>query len=136
MPDESTAPSYGHMPTEFPAEAAAVIGRAIMAKKFTLDLVEPLYDLVGYGLRMLVIGGGGRPVFGAGLESGLDEDAVGQLLIDAAEGVRDGGGPNYAASPASGDDPATEAVPWAIVLPILMPILSQLVSRLIDRFRK
>lgn len=112
-------PEYGHMPTEFPAEAAARIGRAILNRAFTLELLSDAYDVLGYGLRMLI--GDGRPTFGAGLDEDVSEDRAAELLIAAGE-TADG----FASPGRYGDGAAADvggAIPWATVVPMVLRLI-------------
>lgn len=115
-----------HVPDGFPADAAAKLGRAMLTRSVTADLLAPARDVLCYGIDRVLADGPPKPVFGSGLAT---EDAVGRLLVDAAEGVEDGSGPTYAAAPASGDGPALEAVPWGLILPVLFDLVKRIVER-------
>ena len=110
-----SAPSFGHMPTEFPAESAARIGRAILNRSFSLSLLGDLYDVIGFGLRQIV--GDSKPTFGAGAAPEPTEDQIGEMLVKAGESK-----PTFAAGlNAVGDEPTVDgAIPWATVIPLLL----------------
>lgn len=110
-------------PTDFPSEAASKIGQAILAKSFTLDLVEPIYDLVGFGLYKLLGSGSPfpKPTFGAGIEPELSHEQVGDILMAASDGcsVQHEGKTVYGAID-------TKALPWKSILGVLFTILQGL----------
>lgn len=120
-------------PTTFPADAASKIGHAIVTKAFSTDLIEPLYDLIGFGLGRLFGSSTPSPVpvpvptgrtFGAGLEEDHAAQAehvlqVGDMLNAAADAHR------YATATAEGGD-KFEALPWGTILSVLVTILQGL----------
>jgi len=108
-------------PTSFPADAASKIGQAILAKQFTTDLIEPIYDLIGFGLFKLFGQGGPptpfpRPTLGAAAPGESDVEEVGRMLSAACEQHDDGlkAAPNVA------------ALPWGQILSALFTILQGL----------
>jgi hypothetical protein len=102
-------------PTEFPADAAKAIGNAILSRTFDKTLVEPAYDVVGYGLY-LAVGASGLPprppvpLSTASVEP-ADADEVARQLIVAAEDA--------------GDDDGLRAlpIPWGQVISILLSLI-------------
>lgn len=110
-------------PTEFPSDAAAKIGQAILAKTFTVDLIEPIYTLIGFGLGKLFGSGSPfpKPTFGAGIEPDLTHDQVGDILMAASDGcsVQHEGKPVYGALD-------TKALPWKSIVSVLFTILQGL----------
>lgn len=113
-----SAPEYGHMPTEFPAESAARIGRAILNRAFSLSLLGDLYDVIGYGLRQLI--GDDKPTFGAAVDGELTHDQMAELLVKAGESK-----PTFAAGLNAADDghDVAGAIPWATVVPMLLQLV-------------
>lgn len=113
-------PTQSAFPTEFPAIAAAKVGRAILAKTWTADLAEPLYELVGYFLgRMLAADS--RPTFGAGIAPAVEDD-IGEMLIEAGRPtVVDAEG--FAAAPFD-----LALIPWDVVLPLLIAMLKRIID--------
>ena len=113
-----SAPSFGHMPTEFPAESAARIGRAILNRSFSLSLLGDLYDVIGFGLRQIV--GDSKPTFGAAVDGELTHDQMAELLVKAGESK-----PTFAAGLNAADDghDVAGAIPWATVVPMLLQLV-------------
>ena len=104
-------------PTEFPSEAAMTIGRAVLARRLDLSLLEPAYDLQGYAEYMLV--GGApfpRPTYGAAPDAEVDEDEAARRLVAAAES--DPEGRNVRALP----------IPWAAVLSLALSIVRKILD--------
>ena len=66
-------------PTEFPAEAAIRVGKAIMSRSFDAALANDAWCLQGY-LQGLAFGGGSPLVGGS---ENHDDDALGSLLVQA-----------------------------------------------------
>jgi len=69
-------------PTEFPADAAINIGKAIMSKSFSRANARDAWCLQGY-LQGQLFGDGPapKPVFGEAVA--FDDDAIGSLLVQA-----------------------------------------------------
>lgn len=119
-------------PTTFPAEAAKKIGQAILARHFTKDLIEPLYDLIGYGLFSLGLGSLPSPTpepptpaddakkaFSLddlhGMECEADTEAVGRYLLAASDSHAFGAAPN------------AKVLPWGTIMGALLTILQGLI---------
>lgn len=113
-----TQPEFAAFPTEFPREAAARIGRAIIAKEASIGLAEDAYDLVGYALGRL-LSGRVKPTFGSPIAAYSDDDLA-TLLIDTAEP-----GDGFAAT----DDDGVGAIPWTLLLPILFRLIERVVAK-------
>lgn len=119
-------------PTEFPTDAARKIGQAILTKTFSAALVEPIYDLVGFGLYQLfgtsapfpnpMPGPGPLPkTFAAGLPCGDDEiERVAHMLNAACDRHAAAAGTHVF------NVPALSALPWGTVLNVLFTILQGL----------
>jgi hypothetical protein len=132
-------------PTVFPADAAKQIGQAILNRQFTLALIEPLYDLIGYGFHALGLGALPSPtptppvpadpaakmytMGDFGLEQpDSDHELVGRYLLAAAEVHH----PRYSATAidATAAAEAAKALPWGSILSVLLTIIQGLVLAL------
>ena len=120
MPDQENPclkPQLKAFPSEFPIDAAKAVGNAILTKSFSVDLIEPIYDLIGFGLGMVF---GGSAPFPKPTVSGISasEEAVGQMLVDSSEHLVGDSEPMQSKG----------ALPWNIILPILFQIITKLLS--------
>lgn len=108
-------------PTEFPRDAAAKIGAAILARSFSLDLIEPAYDLLGYALgRVFGSSEPFVPTVGSARES-LSDDDLAAMLRDAAE-----------AKPRVADDGTGNdvgAIPWGLVILLVQRVITEILKR-------
>ena len=110
-------------PTEFPKDAAAKIGAAILAKDFSFDLIEPAYDLLGYALGRVF--GSSKPyvpTVGATAED-LSDEALAAMLQDAASL------PRSVAPKAAESTHDVDAIPWGLVILLAQRIIADLLRR-------
>lgn len=118
----------------FPAEDAALIGRAILAKVVRrepitpddLSLFAPAGRVLAYGL--CILGENVKPTFGAGIddaESAVSEQDAAKILIDAGEKPE---GEGLRAGADDGRD-VEGAIPWAVVIPIIFQLVSRILKR-------
>lgn len=115
-------------PREFPREAAAALGRAVLTKDFD-QAYEPAYDVAGYGAYQLGLAADddARPYPRASVhlarEAALTDEDVAQLLIEASEET-----PLVGAT--YGEEPeAVKAIPWSIVLPLAFKVIQKAIER-------
>jgi hypothetical protein len=106
-------------PTEFPSAAAMLIGRAVLARKFGAELLEPAYELQGYAEYMLVDGAAPVPLQRSASATDHSDYEVGRLLCLAGlDGVDIDAGGFMVSSGVS--------LPWAAVLRVLAKIVEGL----------
>jgi hypothetical protein len=113
-------------PTEFPSDAAAKIGKAILSQTFTVDLIEPAYDLLGYiAYRLLVATPFPKPTVSSNPgdlpadDFDHTDEQVGRMLVEAGE--------RHAVSATLGADGDKEGVlallPWKTIAQMAANIL-------------
>lgn len=104
---------------DFPKDAALQVGRAILNKQLTADLIDPICVLIAYAAKAVLAGR--KPVFGA-TTHGYAEADLASMLVDAGRPpVVDGDGF------ASGE-PDFAAIPWTVVLPLLLDLVKRLIE--------
>lgn len=125
--DQEPKPTPASFPTEFPADAARAIGNAILTRSFTSALIEPLYDLIGYGLAQVFRANAPfpkpvvsyNPYAGVAAETGLavNEAAVGSILANAADETHNVGA-------VAGRN--VDKLPWGAILKVLLKLAAGL----------
>jgi hypothetical protein len=132
-------PPLQAFPTTFPADAAAKIGQAILSRSFGKDLIEPIYDLVGYGLGLILGSNAPFPKPAMATTYGDDEvtyQQVGYILTGAANAHQADVEPSafdrarvaaglvsQGQADAQRMTQAVEGLPWGTILQVLWTIL-------------